>query len=125
MIREVAAQNGTGPRRHGPGWLVAICTVAAFATVFFAYLTGLRLAIEPTDGIEPNATDGIYFGIHGASLVLSVILGFALGSYFRALGFAFAVLFLALMVMSMAGAQVATFELACRGHNDIIRHWRC
>jgi hypothetical protein len=25
----------------------------------------------------------------------------------------------------MVGAQLTTYELACRGHNDILRHWQC
>jgi len=25
----------------------------------------------------------------------------------------------------MLGAQMASYELACEGHNDLVRHWQC
>jgi hypothetical protein len=100
-------------------------TCLVFLTVAAGYATGLRLMVRLDPAADSEAVDGRYFGIHGITLVVAGLAGFALGTYFRRMGFAFATLFLTAIVIVMIAAQVASFELACAGHNDVIRHWHC
>ncbi len=96
-------------------------TGLALATILAAYLTALRLAVETA----PNRNDGLYFGLHGLALSLAIIAGGVVGYLNGRRAFAIAVLFLAVMLIWMFAAQYASFEMACSGHNDIIRHWQC
>lgn len=110
---------------HGRGVAVALVSCVVFATIVGAYVTSLRLLTRLNGTVEPNSSDGLYFGLHGAALLVAAVAGFSIGAYFRELGFAFATLFIAAILVVMMAAQVASFELACAGHNDIIRHWQC
>jgi hypothetical protein len=41
------------------------------------------------------------------------------------MGVALGLLFVVVLSVSMVGAQMGSYELACQGHNDVIRHWTC
>jgi len=112
-------------RRQIGAPVVTIVTCLALITVAGGYATGLRLLVRLDPAAEAEAVDGRYFGIHGIALVAAGVVGFAVGTYFRRMGFAFATLFITAIVIVMIAAQVASFELACAGHNDVIRHWHC
>ena len=81
------------------------------------------MRLEPS--ADADVVDGRYFGIHGVTLLVAGLVGFVIGTYFRGKSFAFATLFIAAITVVMMAAQVASFELACAGHNDVIRHWHC
>jgi hypothetical protein len=111
-------------RYNGGTVTVAAFTCLAFVTLAAAYATALRLLVRMGDA-EAIGNDDYYFAIHGLALVVACVMGFAIGTYARSMGFAFATLFVAAMLVVMMGAQVASFELACAGHNEIIRRWSC
>lgn len=107
-------------------WLATATIILSLLTITGAYLTLLRLAIDTSNAGDPtNDADRVYFGVHGAILALSLVLGGILGYVQARRAFAIAVLFLAVILVTMFAAQLVTFELACAGHNDIIRHWQC
>lgn len=116
-----------GPRF--PVWLEAVLTPALLVALTALYLLSLHLSLDVMgEQVADDVTetrDGWYFGLHLAWAVAGTLIGTLVGIGFRRSAFAFASLFLAWMVVAMGAAQVATFELACEGHNDIIRHWHC
>lgn len=93
-----------------------------------AYVLVLSAAVEApsaSDEITSNSQDALYFGLHGICLVAGILLAVFLALWLRRSKVAYATLLAAWLLVFMIGAQVVTFELACEGHNDIIRHWRC
>lgn len=125
-------QRSGGRGRPGPRfplWVELAVTPAVLIVLTTLYVLSLYLSV---DAIASTGTDDVtetrdawYFGAHLAWTAVAVGLGAVLGTWFRRSGFAFAALFLAWISISMTVAQVATFQLACEGHNDIIRHWHC
>jgi hypothetical protein len=106
-------------------------TTASLALVGLAvvYLVLLRLALDsslPNRGYTQDERDALYLIIHGGILVAAPLLGFLVGKFFHNLGFAFGLLFLAVIVVVMVATLIGSRELACRGgHNDLVRHWTC
>jgi hypothetical protein len=102
-------------------------TIALFVFVASLYLVSLRVSIGPLPQTPADleARDNLYFAIHGFFLVVAVAGGFSLGKWINGLGFAFAVLLLALTSAFMVTVQIGSYELACRGHNELVRHWQC
>ena len=70
-------------------------------------------------------TDNVYAALHIGLLAVAAVIGFVLGKWLNGLGLAYATLFVLVLSVIMVGAQLTTYELACRGHNDLIRHWQC
>jgi hypothetical protein len=120
VARESESEPGTQP-----AWLAVTITVLVLLTVVGAYLTSLRLVLETSPAATPNEHDTIYFGLHGAALMVATITGGIVGFLQGRRAFAISILFLAVILVTMFAAQLITFELACSGHNDIIRHWQC
>jgi hypothetical protein len=58
-------------------------------------------------------------------LLGAAVLGFVAGKWFNGLGIAFATLFVLVLGICMVTVQMASYELACHGHNDLVRHWQC
>ena len=79
--------------------------------------TSRRLTIEERDTL--------YFAVHGAVLLAAVVAGFIAGKWLNGLGFAYAVLFVAVLFSAMILAQIGAHTAACHGHNDVFRHWTC
>lgn len=98
------------------------------AVLLVAYI-GLAhaLLVVPESDVDEvlNRRDAEYFGLLGGTLAGSVLVGIGIGAMLRRSPFAFALLMLALVFIGLVGIQVGTFELACDGQNDIVRHWRC
>jgi hypothetical protein len=110
---------------QGPNWLAVLITVLVLVTLLGAYLTALRLVVVADPATTPNEGDSLYFGLHGIALVVAVVGGGVVGYLQGRHSFAIAVLYLSVMLVAMFAAQLVSFELACSGHNDIIRHWQC
>jgi len=93
-----------------------------------AYAAAMRALLDVSDitnDDDANQRDLIYSYLHVGLLVLGTVVGFLLGKWYNGLGFAFATLFLITILLGMAFLQIGSYELACRGHNDLIRHWQC
>lgn len=92
------------------------------------YLLLMRLSIDVSkvgSPAEADQRDLVYLVLHASVLLFSGVLGFALGKWLSGLGLAYAVLFVTVVAVAMAFAQIGSQRLACEGHNDIIRHWEC
>jgi hypothetical protein len=95
--------------------------LAGYLLLLHALLPYMRL----DQGTSASDRDNLLLAVHGAGLLLSAVVGFVLGRWLNGTGLPFAALFLVVIAFLMVGAQAAAFELACRGHNDLIRHWTC
>jgi hypothetical protein len=115
-------------RRARPAWLQILLAAAGLLLFAGAYVLAMRLALD-TSRVESlreaNDRDVVYLGIHTGLLVVCGVVGFALGKWLSGMGVAFGLLFVVVLSVSMVGAQMGSYELACQGHNDVIRHWTC
>jgi len=113
------------PRPPAFQWFV---TVAALLVLAGIYVLAMRLSLDVSrlEGTTtPSDRDFYYLLLHSAVLILGGTAGFLLGKWLNGLGFAFAVLFILVLAFAMVGLQMATYQAACQGYNDIIRHWTC
>ena len=115
-------------RATRPIWLQTLVALVCVVALAAAYVVLMRLTLDASRLSETRTAgerDTIYLLIHGGLLVLAAIGGFLLGKWLNGLGLAYAVLFVAVLAVFMVAAQAASHELACEGHNDLIRHWTC
>ena len=93
-----------------------------------AYLGAMHILLDvsriESDG-DANDRDTAYAILHVGLLAGAAMIGFGLGKWLNGLGIAYATLFVLVLAVLMVTAQLATYELACHGHNDLIRHWTC
>ena len=111
-----------------PAAIQILVVAAGFVVLLAGYLAAVHLAVQipaANGKIDANQGDLIYFLIHSSSLAFALVLGFALGKWLSGLGIAFALLLAIAMSVSMVSIQVGSFQLACDGHNDLVRHWTC
>jgi hypothetical protein len=101
--------------------LLIILILAAFVTTAH-FLVGTS---APGNSHEADRRDALYFTIHAATLLAALLLGFALGKWLNGLGLALGMLCFVVVASILALGQVAAYEAACHGQNDIIRHWSC
>lgn len=116
------------PHRTKPVALQLGVTLLALAALVGIYVASMHLLVRVSevDTVhEASHRDLIYIYLHVALLAASGAIGFVAGKWFNGLGFAFATLFLIVIVFAMTLVQMSTYELACHGHNDIVRHWQC
>ena len=108
--------------------LQVLITVLALAVLLAAYAFTMHAIIDVSridQDTRAGRRDLVYSYVHVAGLIFSGALGFALGKWFSGLGVAFATLFVIVTAVGMLSLQFGTYELACHGHNDIVRHWTC
>lgn len=102
--------------------------IGGLVVLAVGYLLAMRLAL-PVSKVDTKAgadhRDLVYAILHAGGLLVALIAGFALGKWLSGLGIAWALLFVTAIVVVMVGAQLGSHELACQGHNDLIRHWAC
>ncbi len=106
----------------------AALTILGVLVLTAAYIAAMHTTLDVSkvnDARDADRRDVIYFGIHVGGLVLSTVVGFVLGKWFSGLGLAFGVLFLIVVGIAMVGVQLSSYELACHGRNDLVRHWTC
>jgi hypothetical protein len=99
--------------------LLLVMLVVAYVGVMNALLDLSR----PAHDVDRR--DTAYAYVHLVMLLGAAIIGFLAGKWFNGLGLAFATLFALVLLISMLAVQLTTYELACHGHNDIVRHWQC
>lgn len=116
-------------RPSRPTWLAWLLSVALLVLLFAAYVVITHAAVGtrvPVGQAAMSRRDSIYFSIHLATILIACLFGFALGKWLNGLGVAFALLFVVVMVSSLAATQVVSYKLACGGgQNNIVRHWTC
>jgi len=115
-------------RQSRPAYVQAGLTICLLLIILAGYVAAMHATVplSKKDGTHAmDERDLWYVVIHVSTLVTSAVLGFLAGKWFSGLGLAFALLFLAVVAAGMVGIQMATFEAACHGHNDIVRHWAC
>lgn len=110
------------------GWIQAAIAIPAMAALLLLYLVALRLTVDISRidlGRSAEDRDTTYLWLHMAVLFVAVAGGFLIGKWLNGLGFAYALLFLFTIAAGMLVLQLASLELACHGHNDLVRHWQC
>jgi hypothetical protein len=115
-------------RTPKPAWAQALAAIVGLVFFLALYVALMRLQIDVSrlgDAGSADHRDRVYFVIHAGLIAGAAVGGFLLGKWLSGLGLAYAALFVVVVSVSMVGVQFGSFELACRGHNDLIRHWSC
>lgn len=116
-------------RPSKPTWVAWLLSLVLLLSLFAAYVAATHAAVGtdvPVGNADLSQRDTIYFSIHLAAVIVGSVLGFSLGKWVNGQGAALALLFLVILVSSLAATQVVTYRLACStGKNDIVRHWTC
>jgi hypothetical protein len=118
------------PRRR-PKPLALQFAVAGFGLVILVgtYLLAMQLSLDVSTTVDSPASldrrDEVYGLIHFGILLVAIVAGFAVGKWLNGLGLAYGALFFVVLATAMVAAQLGSHELACRGHNDVLRHWQC
>lgn len=111
-----------------PVSLQVTLAIAGLVLLVALYLVAMRMSIDVSylraKG-DANHRDALYLAIHGGVLLVAGVGGFALGRWLSGLGLAYALLFVVTISVLMVSAQMGSYEAACHGHNDVIRHWTC
>ncbi|MCC7364966.1 MAG: hypothetical protein IT303_11400 [Dehalococcoidia bacterium] len=95
-------------------------------TALYVLLMSFTVDLSRVDAdTSASDRDAVYFALHLGLVVAAAGIGFAMGKWLNGLGFAYAVLFVTVLIVLMLAIQLGSFSLACEGHNDIIRHWQC
>lgn len=109
-----------------PYWLQALVASVLIVALAALYLVALWATFQYASSSQGAADrDTVYFGIHGGTLVIGGLAGFAAGRWLHSSGVAYSVLVVAALVVLMITAQAGAQTLACHGHNDIVKHWSC
>jgi hypothetical protein len=116
------------PRPPRPAILQVSLVVAGlllFAAIYILVMHSILDVSRVVSKHDADFRDKIYLVVHIGLLAAAVLAGFALGKWLNGLGVAFALLFFIALATTMVGAQAGSYELACHGHNDVVRHWTC
>jgi thiol:disulfide interchange protein len=111
-----------------PAWLQTVLTLLGLALLLAAYLLVMHALVDRSiveNKQEASDRDLLYAYVHLALFAGATLVGFLAGKCFSGLGFAFAALFLVVTVLGVTAVQIGAYELACHGHNDLVRHWQC
>ena len=115
------------PGRKHTALQVAV-SVSVCLLFLVAYVASMRALLDLSDvagGADLDRRDEVYAYVHLGLLVLAAITGFVIGRWLNGLGLGYAMLFVIVLLLGMLVTQGVTFELACHGHNGLIRHWQC
>ena len=117
-----------GPRPGKPGWLQFLSAAGGILLLTALYVVLMWATVDATtvgDGTTASDRDNIHIALHLSLLVAAAGFGFALGKWLNGQGVAYGVLFVSALAALMLMLQLGSYELACEGHNDLIRHWEC
>jgi hypothetical protein len=112
-------------KRHSIQILVTVLLLMILATAYVAAMNALLEVSRIESTADAADRDNVYAALHVGLLAAAAVVGFVVGKWLNGLGLAYATLFVLALSVMMVGAQLTTYELACRGHNDILRHWQC
>jgi hypothetical protein len=116
-----------GASRRSSGFQVLVATMVCLLFIV-AYIAAMHVLVDISlvdSEAERNRRDAVYAYLHLGFLVLAWVVGIVVGKWLNGLGLAYGLLFFIVLVVAMLGVQGASYELACRGHNDLVRHWQC
>lgn len=114
-------------KRSKPAAIQILVVAAGLLLLIAAYALVMHLTVDISreGNSDADTRDLMYLYIHLGGLLGALVVGFSLGRWLSGLGIAFAVLFVVVLACSMVIAQAGTYQLACHGQNDILRHWSC
>lgn len=118
-------ERGTQPKHAGLQVAISILVCVLFIGAYVAAMHALVDISVVDSEADRNRRDAIYAYLHLGLLVLVAIVGFVVGKWLNGLGMAYGLLFVIVLAVAMLGVQGTSYELACRGHNDLVRHWQC
>ena len=124
----MAANANPGRTASRPPWAHVLATAILVVLLSAAYLGAMRFAIEYSDPhghYTRDERDLVYLWLHLGVLAAALVAGFGLGRWLRSAGAGYAVLLVILLASMMVAAQLGSQELACSGHDGLIRHWTC
>lgn len=104
---------------------VALLLLLALIAAYVATMNAVVDVSRVNSDNDADRRDAAYAYLHIVFLVGAAVIGFLAGKWLNGLGIAFATLFVIVLVIAMLGIQLSSYELACRGHNDLVRHWQC
>ncbi len=116
------------PSTPRPAALQVAVSILALVLLLATYAMVMHVLVDLStvdSDTEANHRDLIYAYVHAGFFAASLVVGFVAGKWFSGLGFAFATLFLVVTILGVTLTQMTSYELACRGHNDLVRHWQC
>ena len=111
-----------------PNGLIVFLTLLLLVMLVAAYVGVMHALVDlsrPEGNADLDRRDSAYVYVHLVLLAGAAIIGFLAGRWFNGLGVAFATLFVIVLVVAMLTVQLGSYELACHGHNDLVRHWQC
>ena len=101
-------------------------TILLILVLFFGYAVAMQLVIDLSAAdSDLDTRDWIYFAIHVGTLAVSGLAGFLLGKWLSGLGFAYAVLVVSVLAVSMVFAQLGSRQINCNSEAEVLRHWHC
>ncbi len=116
------------PSHPRPAALQVVLTVLGLGIVLGAYAVAMHALVDFSvveSKQEASDRDLVYAYVHVGAFAAAGLVGFLAGKWFSGLGFAFAALFIVVTVLGATALQLGSYELACHGHNDLVRHWQC
>ena len=111
--------------RRRPIYLQVALVGVALLLLLTAYAGAMQLTLDYARDHSASTRDTLYAAIHLGVLAFAAVAGFALGKWLNGLGLAYATLFVVVLATAMVFGLFGSQALACRGHNDVLRHWSC
>jgi cytochrome bd-type quinol oxidase subunit 2 len=106
-------------------WLFSCLLIGLIVSAYVISAHVLVGSDVPSSASQADQRDTTYFAIHAGGLLFALVAGFTLGKFLNGLGVAFGLLFFVVVATVMSAGQIAAYQAACNGQNDIIRHWTC
>lgn len=112
-------------RAFGVQLVVALAWLVVLAASYLALMRATLDYSRLETGRTASDRDEIYLVMHMGLLATALVLGFIVGKWLNGMGTAYATLFATFLAVFMVVAQLGSYELACAGHNGLIRYWVC
>ncbi len=128
--RAVAKSRAVDPyerpsKPHGVQFALTVLACALLLGIYIGLMRSVISVSRLNSSGDLERRDEAYAVVHLGVLVMAALSGFLLGRWFNGLGLAYALLFLIVVAVSMLALLLGSYELACHGQNDLLRHWQC
>ncbi len=118
-------ESPTASKNAGAQVLVSIFGCLLYNGAYAAAMHALVGVSAVESDADANRRDAVYAYVHLGFLLLVCVVGFVVGKWLNGLGLAYALLFVIVLTVGMLTVQLGSYELACHGHNGLVRNWRC